>query len=185
MSTDPNADANAKTEKATKETQRILDVIASGNQLLLKSCREAFRALNVTSGAAVQNAAPIASANFALVPSAEDGSMILLRNNHSMAKAMLMPPLLVRRVNVVRWPLEAACEHINFLRWYRYHEARGLPPLQALPGFGWVDALQMSFKTASSQGIHHEQSTHQARKRACGDAGAAQEQHKRDSLHGA
>ncbi|KAG3160365.1 hypothetical protein PI124_g7679 [Phytophthora idaei] len=77
MSTDPNADANAKTEKATKETQRILDVIASGNQLLLKSCREAFRALNVTSGAAVQNAAPIASANFALVPSAEDGSMIV------------------------------------------------------------------------------------------------------------
>ncbi|EGZ09352.1 hypothetical protein PHYSODRAFT_304927 [Phytophthora sojae] len=154
----------AATSESDADKQRVLDVLAASNKLLVDAHREMYCSRNARKGGAVENATTAASlSNFDLGPSADDEKVICgapfrptaaatpLSTIHDEADSVLdewrqytvdwvatktsddfTPLLIVRHNGVVCWSVEAVCEHVDILRWFREVGSVRFPSIAAL-----------------------------------------------------
>ncbi|KAE9160059.1 hypothetical protein PF004_g31310 [Phytophthora fragariae] len=75
----------------------------------------------------------------------------LLYDNENKSKDDFTPLMLVRRNGVVCWRVEAVCEHVDILRWFRESASGRFVPLPPLRGFGWGELRQTLLKSVLSR----------------------------------
>ncbi|KAG3240958.1 hypothetical protein PI124_g14142 [Phytophthora idaei] len=133
---------------------RTKQTIAEGNKLLVDVHREILCSLNARFSSASQAATAITSPNLDLIPCVDNGEAICgaaipmttpgatpfltlhdqadKASDEKMTKDDLTPLLLVRRGGVVCWRVEALCEHVDILRWFRESGSVLFPSISAL-----------------------------------------------------